>query len=95
MKIERIEIEDSIGSHKTMVIEVSVVTSEGDRRWCFFFTSEGISASGDFIERTKVRFHYGAAHMIVVSEVSVQIIEAALLDIEKQGKVELCTIPLK
>lgn len=65
MKIELIEIEDSIESHKTMAIEVSVVTSEGDRSWCFFLTPEGISASGDFIEGTKVRFHYGAAHMVI------------------------------
>jgi hypothetical protein len=95
MKIDSIEIEDPIESHKTMAIEVTIINSDGDKRWCFFFTPEGMSACGDFIEGTKVRFHYGAAHMILVSEISPEIIEAALRDIEKQGKVELCTVPLK
>ena len=91
MKIESIEIEDPIELHKTAAIEVAVETSGGEKRWCFFFTPEGMAACGDFIEGTKVRFHYGAAHMILVSEISKEIIEAALRDIEKQGKVELCT----
>lgn len=91
MKIETIEIEDPIELHKTAAIEVAVVTTSGEKRWCFFLTPEGLSACGDFIEGTKVRFHYGTSHMILVSEISKEIIEAALRDIEKQGKVELCT----
>lgn len=93
MNIESIEIEDAIVLHKTAAIDVALVTTEGKKRWCFFLTPEGMSACGDFIEGTEVRFHYGASHMILVSEISQEIIEAALRDIEKQGKVELCTIP--
>jgi hypothetical protein len=95
MKIESIEIEDPIESHRSGAIEVTVITSEGDKRWCFFFTPEGMSACGDWIEGTKIRFHYGAAHMILVSEISEAIIKAALGDIEKQGKLEICTIPYR
>jgi hypothetical protein len=54
-----------------------------------------MSACGDWIEGTKIRFHYGAAHMILVSEISEAIIKAALGDIEKQGKLEICTIPYR
>ena len=93
MNIESIEIEDPIELHKTAAIEVTIVTSCGEKRWCFFFTPEGMAACGDYIEGTKVRFHYGASHMILVSEISLEIIEAALRNIEKQGKVELCSIP--
>lgn len=76
-----------------MAIEVAIVTSEGEKRWCFFFTPEGMAASGGFIESTRARFHYGASHLVLVSEISDQIIESSLRNIEKQGKVELCTIP--
>lgn len=93
MKLESIEIEGEITSHKTGAIEVTVITTCGEKRWCFFFTPEGMSACGDFIEGTSVRFHYGSSHMILVSEISKSIIESALMDIDKQGELELCTIP--
>jgi len=81
MKIRSIKIEDPIELHKTGAIEVTVFTSTGERRWCFFFTPEGMSSCGNFIEGTSVRFHYGASHMILVSEISH--IESALKDIER------------
>lgn len=93
MNIESIEIEDPIDLHKTMAIEVSILTSDKERRWCFFLTPEGMAACGDFIEGTKVRFHYGASHLILVSEISAQIIEAALKNLEKNGMLQQCTIP--
>lgn len=93
MNIESIVIEDPIESHRTGAIEVSVITNAGDKRWCFFFTPEGMATCGDWIDGTKVRFHYGASHMILVSEISDSIIKAALRDIDKQGMLEKCTIP--
>ena len=93
MNIKSIEIEDPIERHRRGAIEVTVITSEGEKRWCFFFTPEGMAACGYWIEGTEVRFHYGAAHMILVSEISEAIIKAALADIEKQGMLEICTIP--
>ena len=92
MKIKTYEIEDPISSHSKRAIEVSIVTEQGDRRWCFFFTPQGVAACGDYIHGTKVRFHYGASHMIVVSEISQEIIESALKDIEKRGELESCTL---
>lgn len=93
MNILSIEIEDPIEHHKTGAIFVTVVMSTGEKRWCFFFTPEGMSSCGDFIEGTSVRFHYGASHMILVSEISQAIIESELKNIEKLGEIELCTRP--
>lgn len=93
MKIKTFEIEDPTESHSSGAIEVSIVTDQNERRWCFFFTPQGLAASGDYIGGTKVRFHFGAPHMIVVSEISPEIIESALMDIEKHGELELCTKP--
>jgi len=93
MNIKSIEIEDPIERHKRGAIEVAITTTSGEKRWCFFFTPEGMAACGDWIEGTKVRFHYGCSHMILVSEISESIIESALRDIDKQGEIKLCTIP--
>jgi len=89
--IASIEIEDPIELSKTASIEVIVTLQNRERRWCFFFTPEGAAACGNWIEGTKVRFHYGASHMIIVSEISETIIRAALKDIEKQGLINECT----
>lgn len=93
MNIESIKIEDPIENHITGAIEVTITTTVGEKRWCFFLTPEGMTACGDWIKGTKVRFHYGASHMILVSEISQSIIEYALRDIEKEEKIELCTVP--
>ncbi len=95
MKVETIEIEDPIELNKTGAIEVAVLLDSGEKRWCFFFTPEGMSACGDYVPGTKVRFHYGAPHMILVSEISESIIYEALREIEKQGEIISCTIPYK
>lgn len=92
MEIESIKIEDPIASHVNGAVEVTITTTTGEQRWCFFLTPKGITACGDWIKGTNVRFHYGASHMILVSEISQSIIESALRDIEQQGKIELCTI---
>lgn len=89
--IANIEIVDPIELSKTGGIEVVVKLEDGKERWCFFLTPEGASSCGYWITGTKVRFHYGAPHMIVVSEISEEIIRAALKDIENQGLIESCT----
>ena len=89
--IASIEIVDPIELSKTAAIEVLVTLQNGERRWCFFFTPEGAGACGNWIEGTKVRFHYGASHMIIVSEISEAIVRGALKDIEKQGLINECT----
>jgi hypothetical protein len=89
--IASIEIEDPIELSKTAAVEVIVNLENGEKRWCFFFTPEGAAACGDWIEGTRVRFHYGASHMIFVSEISEKIIRAALKGIDNQGEIKSCT----
>ena len=91
MNIECIEIKDPLKMAARAAIEVHIKTTNGENRWCFFFTPVGIAACGEFIEGTNVRFHHGASHMIVVSEISEKIIEAALKDIENRGVLRECT----
>jgi hypothetical protein len=61
----------------------------------YFMTLEALEACGDWIDGTRIRFHYGARHMIVVSaRLSFEIIEQALRQIDNAGEIELCTLPL-
>ena len=92
--IKRISIEDPIESHSRMAIEVVIELDDDSKRCCYFFTPAGLSNCGDFVEGTQVRLHYGAPHMFVVSEISTEIIEAALVQIEKRGELEQCTLPI-
>ena len=94
MNIESIEIEDPIEHHTKGAIEVLITTSAGEKRWCFFFTPAGMAACGDWIPGTNVRFHYGASHMILVSEISENIIESVLRNIASRGELEKCTVSL-
>ena len=92
--IKRINIEDPIEAHTTRAIEVVLEMSDGKKRWCFFFTPEGASKCGDFIEGTKTRIHYGASHMFIVSNISKNIIEKAIKQVESNGELLKCTLPI-
>lgn len=92
--IKSIVIEDSIASHKAMAIEVVLEMNDGTKRWCFFFTPEGASNCGGFIEGTKTRIHYGAPHVFFVSDISKDIIESAIKQTEKEGNLLQCTLPI-
>ncbi|WP_083261032.1 hypothetical protein [Microbulbifer aggregans] len=94
MNIESIEIEDPIEHHTKGAVEVLITTRSGEKRWCFFFTPEGMAACGDWIPGTHVRFHYGVPHMILVSDISESIVERALKNIESRGELEQCTVPV-
>ena len=92
MTIERVEIEGDLGSQNAGGIEVTVHLPSGERRWCFFMTPEALNTCGDWIEGTTTRFHYGAAHMIVIAgTLTPGIIEGALRHIDKAGDLELAT----
>jgi hypothetical protein len=56
---------------------------------------EALAACGDWIENTTIRFHYGAAHMIVVTgELDVELIERALMHLDAVGELKNCSLPL-
>ena len=77
-----------------MAIEVVIELNDNSKRWCYFFTPTGLGNCGDFVEGTQVRLHYGAAHMLVVSDISKEIIETTLAKIEKSGELTQCTLPV-
>ena len=87
--LESFHIDDDLNLAKSGAIEVSLVT-KGERRWCYFMTPEALANAGDWVPGTEVRIHY-APNMIVVSEISEEVIEAALRHLASTGELEECT----
>lgn len=88
-------IDDDLGDQLTRAMEVTLVLSNGDRRWCFFVRPQALAACGDWINNTNIRFHYDAPHMIVVAgELSPQVIEQALKHLEAEGALERCSLSI-
>ena len=75
-------------------IEVTVTLADERRRWCFFMTPAALSACGDYVPGTRVRVHLGEPHMIVVREITVDVIASVLRELESTGELEKRTLPL-
>jgi hypothetical protein len=91
--IQDIHIDDDLAIQDHAAIEVTIQLSNGERRWCFFFTPKALSECGDIIEGTNIRYHYGASHMIVVSGLLTQeMISKVLLQIYEQGDLLTSTL---
>jgi hypothetical protein len=91
-QLKAFEIQDDPSNADRGAIEVTVTMRDGRRRWCFFMTPEGLGNAGNWIPGTRVRFHYGAAHMIVVSDIDADIIEKVLSYLDTEGELESCTM---
>ena len=90
--LKSIKIEDDLSIQDTKAIEVIIELDSGERRWCFFMTPKALQSCGDWIDGTKIRFHYGAPHMIVVAAtLDGDLIEKTLRDIDQQGDILLCS----
>jgi len=93
-QIQSIRIDDDLDIQDHGAIEVSVLLKSGERRWCFIFKPEAMSKCGDWIEGTRVPFHYGAPHRIVIGATLTEaLIERAILDLDAQGLILECTLP--
>jgi hypothetical protein len=92
--IRSYRIDDDLETADSGGIEVSIVLTDERRRWCFFMTPAALAACGDFVEGTRVRVHLGELHMIVVSEVTVEVIERVLRELDRAGELERRTIPI-
>jgi len=90
--IKSINIEDSIDAHTTRAIEVVLEMNDNTKRFCFFLTPQGATNCGDFVEGTKTRVHYGALHVFTVSDISKEIIESVIKEIETKGELYERTI---
>ncbi len=66
--INSYKIINDLSLQETGAIEIIISLENGDKRWCFFITPIGLTNCGNWINGTKIRFHYGLPHMIVVAE---------------------------
>ena len=95
LRIQKIQIEDDLFMQDQGAIEVTVRLSDGRSRWCYFMTPAAIEACGDWIDGTRIRFHFGARYMIVVAgTLTEDLIIKALRSIEKQGELLDCTMAI-
>ncbi|WP_419660103.1 uncharacterized protein Dvar_04490 [Desulfosarcina variabilis str. Montpellier] len=86
------EIEDDLSLQDTGAIEVILYLDSGEQRWCFFMTPKALTNCGNWIDGTKIRFHYGAPHMIVVAAtLDEELIDKTLKDIDQQGDIIMCS----
>lgn len=87
-------IDDDLTRADEAAVEVTVTLTNEERRWCFFITPAALAACGDWVEGTTIRVHLGERHMIVVNEISVDIIERVLRQLQSDGELEQRTLPL-
>jgi hypothetical protein len=89
-------IDDDLAGQDAGAIEVTLHLQNADRRWCYFMTPTALASCGDLIPGTKIHFHFGAPHMIVVAaRLDRPIIERALRDIDSRGELKECSRALE
>ena len=87
-------IDDPIADPLSACVDVTVDFGGGHKRWCFFATPQVLALCGDWVEGTQVRLHLGVPHMIIVSELSEDIIDDVLRRLYAAGDLEAHTAPL-
>ena len=87
-------IDDPINEPLATSIEVTIEFPT-EKRWLFFVTPDLLASAGDFVGETKSRLHLGERHMIIVSEISPEIIDSVLRKLEVDGDLESRTLPIR
>jgi hypothetical protein len=85
-------IDDLIELPLQTSVEVTITFPTG-KRWLFFVTPELLNRVGDLVDGSTARVHLGELHMIVVSELSADVIDAVLRDLHQGGELERRTLP--
>ena len=89
-------IDDDLAAQDLRAIEVSLETTSGERRWCFLMTPAALSACGDFVAGTTIRFHLGVPHMIVVAgRLDRPLIERVLNELSERNELLQCSLPIE
>lgn len=89
-------IVDELSIQETGAVEVTVELRDSRRRRCNFIIPSALSRCGDWLDGSRIPSHYGAAHMIVVSaQPDGIIIGKVLRQIDQNGDLERCTLPLE
>jgi hypothetical protein len=87
-------IDDPLDVQNSCSVEVTIDFG-GRKRWLFFATPQLLATVGDYVEGTKVRLHLGELHMIVVSELTAEVIEKVLHQLHTTGELEARTLPIE
>lgn len=74
--------------------EVTIKFSNGEFRWCIFITPQQLSQGIMTVPGTDVPWAYRNHHLIIMNEISDELIDAALREIDQQGDLIDCTKPL-
>jgi hypothetical protein len=89
-------IQDDLAAQDAAAVEVVLELASGERRWCFFMTPAALTACGDFIPGTTIRYHHGAPHMIVVAgHLNRPLIEKVLHELAEGGELIRCSLPVE
>src|SRR4051794_15826226 len=84
--LREFKIVDDVAAGDRGAIEVTLTLEDGSSRWCFFMTPTALGSVGDWVPGTRVRFHHGAPPMIVVSEISDEIVGLVLRHLDEKGE---------
>lgn len=95
IRISSYSIDDDPSKPHEGAVETTVLLADGRKRWCFFFTPEGLAKCGDFVDGTHTRIHLGVPWMIIVSELNDGIIALVLRQLERNGEIESHTMPIE
>ena len=90
-ELKEFHIADDLQESERIGIEVELTFESGEKRWCYFITPSALASCGDWIPGTRIRFHYGAPHMIVVSELNQEVIRKVLEHLDHEGELRACT----
>jgi len=85
-------IDDPLADADDGAIEITLTMDDGSQRWCYFMTPSALTATGDCVPGTEVTFHYNAPYMIVVSEISADIIDRVLRCLDQSGDLLSCSL---
>ncbi len=86
-------VADDLSTAQYGAIEVDLILHDGQERWCYFMTPAALQNCGDWVPGTHVTMHYDSPHMIVVSEISADVIDRVLNYLATHGLIERCTRP--
>src|SRR5262245_18705131 len=86
-------IDDPIIDPLTCSVEVTIDFGD-QKRWLCFVTPALLASVGDWVEGTQVRVHFGSPHVIIVSELSEDIIARVLRKLHADGEMESWTLPI-
>lgn len=84
-QIATVRIVDALDEASRSPVEVEILLSPGEWRWCVFSCPEALPHFGDLIPGTATRLH-AMPHLIVLSELTEERIHQALQFLLEQGR---------